>query len=224
MGLAEGDARVVAAGRRDLNDVLSAMAREAQATALSERQGIDRSLALQVVDGHADLDQILSKRRRKVYLEEKGRRSVFTDGLDRPLVVGVLGRAIREVRILEVLPYELRLVPAEGGPEEILHKLVVKYACAPRDARAVRKAQGRDEALAGVEARPLFRMQDRYPLPDRLLYPWFEAKARLLVTLVEGEQWAGSIAWMSRYEFGFGLKGGVEVVILRHAVARVEPC
>lgn len=224
MGLPEQTARAVVAGQRDLNDVLQALAREHRAVVLSERHRIDRSLALQVVDGHADLEQLLSKRRRKAYMAASGQRSIFTDRLasDRPLVLGLLGHAVREGRVLEVAPYEIRFAPADAGPEETLHKLQVKYAHDPADARGVRKALGRDAALAAVEARPLVRMQDRVPLPDRLLFPWFEKQTRLVVTLVEGEQWTGTIAWMSRYEFGFSLKTGIEVDILRHAVARVE--
>lgn len=226
MGLPEPAARAVAAGQRDLNDVLRALAREAQATTLAERHAIPRSLALQVVDGQADLERILSKRRRQAYLLEHGEHSVFGAAVasGQPCVLGCLGRVTREVRILEALPYEVRVAPMDGGPEETLHKLTVKYACGPGEARAVRKAMGRDAALGAVVAHPLVRMQDRYALPDRLLFPWFEQAVRLRVTLVEGEQWTGTVASMSRYEFGLGLRAGATVTILRHALARVEPC
>ncbi len=226
MGLSESAARAVAAGQRDLNDVLRSLARDHQATVLAERHGIDKSLALQVVDGQADLERILSKRRRKAHLEIHGGRSALTDALSagQSLLLGLLGHVVREVRILEVLPYEVRLAPAEGGPEETLHKLQIKYACSPADARAMRKAQGRDAQLAAAEASPLYRMQDRYPLPDRDLFPWFERQTRLHVTLVEGEQWTGPVTWMSRYEFGLQLRGSAGVTVFRHAVARVEAC
>ncbi|MEM6931168.1 MAG: hypothetical protein AAF602_29830, partial [Myxococcota bacterium] len=56
-------AMAVAHGRMDLNDALERMARRDRVKVLMDRHGLSRALATQVVIGHADLDQVLSRRR-----------------------------------------------------------------------------------------------------------------------------------------------------------------
>lgn len=224
MGLSRRDAVDVAAGRQDLNDVLKRMAVRDRARHLMERYGFQKALATQVAKGHADLDQVLLGRRLKEYVRDRFERTVFTDFLEagRPLSLGVHGRSIRRVRMLENGKFEVRFEDLKTGEEESLHKLQVKFAFDPDHWKKVRRALSYDKQVRQLEQEPRPRPQDRYRCSDRRLFHYLEAETPIQVTTLEGERFSGTVRWISQYEFELEVKGRVGIVVLRHALQDVE--
>ncbi len=224
MGIPHKWAVQVAAGQRDLSQVLEELARRDRVQQLIDRHELQRSLATQIVLGQADLEAVLCKRRRKAYVLETNNRSVFDQAIasEEPWSLATLGRSNRQVLIRESRQYELLLQPVKGGDPGELHKLQVKFLYRSKDRKALRKSLSFDKAYKGVVAEPIWRIQDRYPCHDKVLFPWYEAGTRLRITTVEGEQLSGPIRWFNRYEVGLELKNGSEVVVLRHAFADVS--
>lgn len=224
MGLNPRDARLVALGKADLNQLLQKMAEVERASRLQEKHTLNRALAVQIAKGHADLGQVLTRRRMESYLEEHGDRSALTDALQTGGAVGLalLGRRTIQARVVAVAKYEFDVVDAETGTPEHLHKLMVKYTFQPEERKTIRKSQSFDKERSKAVVEPVFRPQDRYRCSDRRLFSYQEARTKLLVSLVEGEQFNGSVSWMSEYEFGLELRGGGIVVIMRHALADIQ--
>jgi hypothetical protein len=223
MGIPRRFAQQIAAGQRELNEVLQEMAQHDRVDKLVEQHEIPRSLAVQVVLGHADLDAYLAKRRRHAYRDEVGARSVFEEAVSSgdTYTFALLGRKFSTVKVLAAERFELRVQDHGGGEPEALHKLTVKLAYRAEDRKAARKAISQDKAFKGVVAEPAWRIQDRYHCPDKLLFPWLEAGTRLVFTTVEGDRVTGSVAWFSRYEIGVSVRDA-ELVMLRHALASVR--
>ena len=224
MGIPRSMAQQVASGQRELNEVLQDMARQERVNKLVAAHDIPRSLAVQVVLGQADLDAYLAKRRRQAYRAEVGSRSIFEQAVvaEEPYGFALLGRSLRTLGVLESGRYELQVQDTTGGEPEALHKLNVKIVYRAQDRKAARRAISQDKAYRGVVGEPLWRIQDRYHCPDKLLFPWLEAGRRVTLTTVEGDRVQGSIAWFSRYEIALTVRGDAEVVLLRHALASVQ--
>ncbi len=228
MGIPRRHAQQVVAGQRELNEVLQEMARQERAEKLVATHDIPHSLAVQVVLGQADLNAFLAKRRRHEYRAEVGARSVFDQaiGVDEPYTFALLGRQQRQLKVLSSDRFELQVQDAKGGETqgepETIHKLTVKMVFSADDRKAARRAISQDKAYRGVVAEPLFRIQDRYHCPDKILFPWLEAGARLVATSVEGDRVQGVIAWFSRYEIALTVRGEGEVVLMRHALTDIS--
>lgn len=224
MGIPRRLAQQVASGHRDLSDILQEMARHEKVDKLVAEHDLPRSLAVQCVLGQADLKAYLSKRRRHEYRSEHGWRSVFQEAHQdaEPRTFAVLGRANRHVQVQAVDRYELDVVDANGGEPEKLHKQQVKLVYRVEDRKVVRKALGRDKAYKDVVAEPVWRIQDRYHCPDKMLFPWLENGTRVQFVTVEGERIQGVVTWYSRYEITFEVRGGAIVTALRHSLAEVR--
>jgi sRNA-binding regulator protein Hfq len=220
MGIPRRLAQQVAGGQRELNEVLQEMARQERADKLVEAHGIPRSLAVQVVLGQADLDAFLAKRRRHQYRDEVGGRSVFAQAVDsdEPFCFALLGRAQRTLQVLEAGRFELRVQGPDDSEPQTIHKLTVKMVYRAEDRKLVRKAISQDKAYRGVVAEPIWRIQDRYHCPDKVLFPWLEAATKVSLVTVEGDRIQGTVAWFSRYEIAMTVRGDAEVVVMRHAL------
>ncbi|MFH1463840.1 MAG: hypothetical protein ABIO70_05610 [Pseudomonadota bacterium] len=222
MGLPRRAAQQVAQGQRSLSDVLQEMAREDKVEKLIAEHGFQRSFAVQVVAGQASLDDYLERQARHAYRREHGARSCYDTvaASGEPLTLAVLGRALRTVKILTVDRYELE-IQEEGQEPERLHKLQVKLCYAPAERKAVRRAWGTDKSLKDVIAEPVWRIQDRYHCPDKVLFPWMKQGQRVTLTLAEGERLQGVIGWYSRYEIGLQVRDAT-LTVMRHALVKAE--
>ncbi len=221
MGIPRRLAQQVAGGQRELNEVLQEMARQDRVDKLVAAHDIPRSLAVQVVLGQADLDSYLSKRRRHAYRAEVGGRSVFefAAASDEPYTFALLGRKLRALNVQRSDRYELQVQDPKSGEDETVHKLTVKLAYSSADRKAARRSISQDKAYKGVVAEPIWRIQDRFHLPDKEIFPWLEAGKRVSLTTVEGDRLQGTVAWYSRYEIALTVRGEAEVVVMRHALA-----
>ncbi len=215
-------AMAVAHGRLALNEALERMARNDRIEKLIKKHDLSRALATQVALGQADLDRVLHRRRFEAHRQEHRDRSILdaSAASGDPLVLALHGQEHLEATVIEVRPYEVILQPPGGEPEE-RHKLQIKFAYAPKDRKAVKKALSWDETLQASPREPIERPQDRYPCSDKRIFRYLDDKAEVQATFLEGERLRGRVVWMSRYEFGLEIPGGKVVTVFRHALAEL---
>lgn len=205
----------VAHGRMDLNDALERMARRDRVNVLMERHGLSRALATQIAIGHADLNQVLSRRRLEEHRTENRDRTCLTVGNQLAVVLHDGRTLAGTVELVE--PYTFR-VAAEGTEPEDVHKLQAKYAYNPSDWKKVKKAVRQDKEVAKQPAEPAVRPQDRYSCSDRRLFGYLDQGTEVVATLLDGDVLRGTVGWFSRYEFGLGVRGDIEVTVFRHSL------
>jgi sRNA-binding regulator protein Hfq len=210
----------VAHGRLDLSEALERMARRDRVTALMERHTLSRALATQIALGQADLDQVLARRRLEEHRVTYRDRTCLAPGAELVLVLHD-GRTVKGT-LAKVEPYNVTVATATGGAtpggtEQVLHKLLVMYAYAPGDWKAVKKAVKAGDRKAEVDA-PALRPQDRYTLSDRRLFQFQDGGQETTATLLDGTTIRGAVAWFGRYEFGLRLRGEATLTVFRHAL------
>lgn len=214
-------AMAVAQGRMELNEALERLARRAEVDRLVRKHGLSRSLATQVAMGHADLDAYLAKQRMENHLQEHLQHSCLDTSMrdEQAYVFGLHGGRRADAVVKNNDAYTVTLTGKDG--EEEVHKLQFKYGYVPDAWKKVRKSMKKDKALASEPREPIVRPQDRYSCSDKRLFRYMDDGAMIDVTLLEGEIFRGSVAWFGRFEFALELKGGVQVVIFRHALHRI---
>ncbi len=224
-GLPVDAARRVALGQADVSDLVAKLAFRAQVDALMARHGLIRALATQVVLGQAGLDAILQRRRVDAHLDAHRDRTVLDEARasGAEITLGLHGQRNLRARITAVERYEITVVDSDTGDVHPVHKLQLKYAYATDDHKRVKKALDYDKVRRDRGAvEPLPRPQDRYACSDRRLGQLLDARVPVVATTLEGERFAGEIAWISRFEFGLRTKAGGEVTLFRHALDLLE--
>lgn len=212
-------AMAVAHGRMELNEALERMARKDKVNALMERHQLSRALATQIALGHADLDVVLARRRLDEHRTTNRDRTCLVPGARLTLVLHD-GRTLKGA-VGEVTAYQFGFAADTG--EEIVHKLLVMYAYAPDDWKAVKKGVKADKKLAPGDAAPAARPQDRYSCSDKRLFGYLDKGTEVMVTLLDGETMRGTITWFGRYEFGLKLRTEADVTVFRHSLKDASP-
>jgi hypothetical protein len=69
---------------------------------------------------------------------------------------------------------------------------------------------------------PIISPKDRHHVKNKTLFPLMQQRVVLLITLLEREIIKGLVQGFSRYDLTISLKGGVPVVLLRHAILDVR--
>ena len=207
-------AMAVAHGRMDLNDALERMARRDRVKVLMDRHELSRALATQIVIGHADLEQVLSRRRLAAHRQDHRERTCLEPGTE--ITLALMDGTMPRGSIETVAPYTITF---ESGDETVeLHKLKIKYSYAPGDWKKVKKGVRYEAKKPETEVEPSERPQDRYSCSDRRLFGYLDSKQEIAATLLGGDVMRGHITWFSRYEFGLVLRSGVELTVFRHAL------
>lgn len=210
-------AMAVAHGRMELNEALERMARKDRVNALMERHDLSRALATQVALGHADLDQVLARRRLEVHRDQNRDRSCLVPGA--AVALQLFDGRVAKGRVGAVEPYQLTL-EQDDGTAETLHKLQVVYGYAPGDWKAVKKGVRVDKKAARAEG-PAVRPQDRFSCSDKRLFGYLDRGADLSITLLDGSVLRGRVSWFGRYEFGVRLRTDADVTVFRHALREI---
>lgn len=213
-------AMAVAHGRMELNEALERMARKDKVNALMERHDLSRALATQIALGHADLDVVLARRRLETHRITHRDRTCLVPG-SRLAIVLHDGRTLKGT-VGEVSAYQFAF-QRDDGPEEQVHKLLVMYAYAPEDWKAVKKGVKVDKRVAADAAAPAARPQDRYSCSDKRLFGYLDKRTEVAISLLDGETMRGTITWFSRYEFGLKLRTDALVTVFRHALKDASP-
>ena len=215
LGLSPSFAMAVARGLLGLSEAVSRMAQSEKATRLEERHSLPRSVAMQVALGQASLEDVLRRRRFEEHRAQNRSRTGFIAGS--PLCFGLLGGERPSGLLVSVEPYELTL-RLDSGVDQALRKLTVKYVHAATDLKRVRKVSRVDRSKPIGSSTAAERPQDRLPLSDKRLFDWMDGVAEVEMVFLDGESFRGRVLWLSRFEFGFGLKGDVELAVCRHAL------
>jgi len=218
-GMPSHMANAVAHGRLELNAALERMARSDRVNALMNRHGLSRALATQVAIGHADLDQVLARQRLSAHRTEHRDRTCLEPGRTLALAL-TSGRIVKGV-LGEVTPYGFQLATEDATLD--VHKLEAKYSYDPADWKRLKKGVKIDRTAQAAPAAPSERPQNRYGCSDKRLFGYLDGEVEVLTTLLEGERLRGHVRWFGRYEFGMTLRGGVDAVVFRHALARLAP-
>ena len=224
-GISRALAMQVVLGRVELNDVLTRMAHKAEVESLMRRHDLSRALATQINLGQADLDSVLFKRRMAQHLSDNADRSVLVQAaLDgAPISLALHGQRGVDGAVLRVDRYEFQFKP-RNGEKETVHKLQAKFAVDASLRKKVRKSLSYDkERRATGRVEPLWKPQDRYTCSNKRLFGFQDRQVPVEVSFLEGEILRGVVTWVGRYEFGLEVKGGVEVVVFRHALANLTP-
>ena len=214
-------AMAVAHGKMELNEALERMARRDRVTTLMERHALSRALATQIAIGHADLDQILARRRLAEHRAENRDRTCLEPGV--PLALALHGNRVIKGQVVPVDPYTFRFVEGEGeGDPEEIHKLEVKFGYDPADWKKLKKGVRQNKRQPERDT-PAVHPQDRYSCSDRRLFGYLDRGDEVVATLLDGDILRGRVAWFGRYEFGLILRTEAEVTIFRHALKDLSP-
>lgn len=194
---------------------------------LMMRHRLDRSTATQIVQNRISLDKYLHSRRRKAHLKKYCNRSILevARGDGRPRIFSFHGKEVFVARIKKVHAYEVELVRlgADLKPDrdpELIHKLEFKFGGRFDHAAKLQSAMSTCESGSAV-AKPILRPQDRYPISDKKLFGWVDAKTDICVNTLEGDVVKGGLSWIGRWEIGLDVQG-VELVVFRHALANIQ--
>ena len=220
-GIPRSLAQQVVSGQLSLNGAIEKLALRDRVEALMRKHDMSRALATQIAIGHADLEVVLRRARMRAHKEAHYAESILdaaaADG--RELGLGLHGRRTVRGAIASIDRYELDLRTEAG--EERLHKLAIKFAFDPAQAKRVRRATRYDKARRAAPSEPIVRPQDRYTCSDRRLFGYIDAGVQVKVVTLEGELFRGRITTLRRYEFVLELKGGVALTVFRHALAEL---
>lgn len=221
-GITRALAVQVALGRVELNDVLTRMAHKAEVESLMRRHDLSRALATQIMLKQADLEGVLFKRRMAQHLSDNGERSILvSSALDgNPISLALHGQRGVDGTVLSVDQYEFQFKPRTGEAETV-HKLQAKFAVDASLRKKVRKALSYDKERRAASDEPVWKPQDRYTCSNKRLFTYQDRGTPVEVRLLEGEILKGKIIWVGRYEFGLEVKGAVQLVVFRHALAKI---
>ncbi len=157
------------------------------------------------------------------YLRAHQKRSLFAEeaGKGTSWCLFLHGHQRRRGRIQEDQTYEIDLETQEGGVEQI-HKVKVKMVCEAAKEEEVIGRMGTNEALKKAPEGPHFGPRYRHHIKNKTLFPLMNRKEVLFFSTLEGEVLRGIVTEFSRYEIRLSMKGGVSVVLLRHALFDVR--
>lgn len=221
-GLERAEAAQVARGRADLNEVIARLAMNVEVDSLMRRHDLSRALATQIARKQANLEQVLNKRRMQAHVEANHARSLLdpSSTAKEPIFLVLHGGRQAEGRVLAVHQYEFEF-QENGKDPETIHKLKVMYGCLAVDRKKVRRLVRADEVQKAASTGPIEKPQDRYTCSNQRLFGYLRDKKSVDVTLLEGDRFTGEVEWIGRFEIGLRLKGNIDVVIFRHALAHV---
>ncbi len=178
-------------------------------------------MARRVPEGrHVDPDPLEGLRD---YLASHQKDSIFAKeaGRDTSWCLFLHGDERKKGRIQSDQTYEIDLLTPQGVVEKI-HKVKVKLLCEASQEEEVRERLRQDEALKAAPQGPHFGPRYRHHIKNKTLYPLMNRKEVLFFTTLEGEVLRGVLTGFSRYEIYLSMKGGIPVVLLRHAVFEVR--
>ncbi len=159
----------------------------------------------------------------KKYLMDNYEKSAFDSALNdtSPWVYHLHGRRIVSARLTRNSTYEIVLA-ADGQAEEEIPKTDVKLLCPVSHSEAVAGLIKVDQKVRARELDPIISLKERHHIKNKTLFPLMEERTVLFFTLLEGEVIRGLVTDFSRYDLTISLKGGVTVVVMRHAVLDVR--
>jgi sRNA-binding regulator protein Hfq len=153
------------------------------------------------------------------YLDEAYHVSVFDQARDSGYLweMHLHGHQIMKARVIENLPYDLKL-NIQGQGEKEIPKIEVKFLYPVDVSESVRILIKIENDTKKRALKPILAPKDRYFIKNKSLFPLMKEKRVVFFTLLEGEVIRGIITGFSRYDIMVHLKGGIPVTILRHSI------
>lgn len=210
----------VASGRFSMDQAKQFRMQKEKMRTLVKEHAIPPSLAGQVARNRLTLGKALCISHMKETLDKNAQRSCLVEAFEaqRPLVLCVHPQRRLEGLVTEVTKYNFKF-RANGAEAEIeLFKHEAKLGYSPEDAAQVEGALVKDEAVAALNLSPIVHRRERKLIKNEFLQTLVDDKARMTMTLLEGEKFAGRIEWFGFWEFGFVLDNGTKVTVFRHAI------
>ncbi len=157
------------------------------------------------------------------YLKDNYEKSVFDAALNdpSPWVYHLHGRNIIQARMVASSPYQV-VLSADGETEQKIDKINIKLLYPASQAGAAGKRIKTDKKIAARGLEPIISPKNRHYIKNKTLFPLMQQREVLFFTLLEGEIIRGVVLAFSRYDLTVGLKGGIPVMVLRHAVLDVR--
>jgi sRNA-binding regulator protein Hfq len=153
------------------------------------------------------------------YLDEAYSRSIFDEAQSsgEGLVLHLHGRRTIRAAILENLKFDIK-VRTEQGQNEKIPKIQVKLLYPEAYASKVNPLIKIDKKIEALKLEQILAPGKRFHVKNKTLFPLMKEKQVLFFTLLEGEIIRGIVSGFSRYEIAMGLKGGVPITVMRHAI------
>lgn len=127
------------------------------------------------------------------------------------------GNRLIKAKVLDNMKFEVKL-GIEGESEETIHKTQVKLAYPVEHTKDVKKQIKEDKKVKNKGLEAIYRIRGRNFIKNKTLYPLMKEREVLFFTLLEGDLVRGVVIDFSKYEIKVGLKGGIPVIVLRHAI------
>lgn len=159
----------------------------------------------------------------KEYLAENYEKSIFEEAFASKSLFDfhIHGNQILTAQISEVQKYDVELSPSNGEPV-MLQKTDIKFVHSHEHLDQILKLLKYNEHVKKQKLEPIVTVKERKFVKNKSLFPLMKDREVMFFTLLEGEILRGVIASFSRYEITLHLKGGIPVVIFRHAVYDVR--
>ena len=153
------------------------------------------------------------------YLDENYSLSVFGTLFEsgRKAVFHLHGHRVGTAMVKELERYDITL-ETDDLKKEKLPKHNIKMVYEESLSPVVPPLIKTDMAVKSKNYEPIISGAHRNHIKNKTLFPLMKDRTALFFTLLEGEIIKGIILGFSRYEITVGMKGGVPVTILRHAV------
>lgn len=132
------------------------------------------------------------------------------------------GRILRG-RVMENRKFEILFLPEpETGAPISLNKIDIGFLYPAEASGEVCSLLKKDPKVEALDLKPIVSSVKRFHIKNKSLFPLMKDRVVLFFTLLEGDVLRGLISEFSRYEITLHLKGGLCVVLLRHAVFDVR--
>ncbi|RME05724.1 MAG: hypothetical protein D6812_02645 [Deltaproteobacteria bacterium] len=187
---------------------------------LARELGISENRARLVLDGTLSREQAVALEALAAYKKEHDVNSELDRAFleKQPIKIGIYGHEILEGIIEEMAPYELVFRDIQDRRHEI-QKIRIKFFCdAKVDTKSLEKLIKPDEEVRALGLGPIVAPKLRNHIKNKVLFPLMQNREVIFFTTLEGDVIRGIVEGFSRYEIRVRMKGGIPVILLRHAI------
>ncbi len=156
------------------------------------------------------LNEYLSQNYEKSFFDKAKESGKFYD-------FHIHGHQILTAKVTENQPYQVQLA-IKNGEKIFKPKIEIKFIHEHAHRDKVLNLISYNDHVKKQQFQPIINQRNRHHVKNKSLYPLMKDREVLFFTMLEGEILRGVIADFSRYEITVNLKGGIPVVLLRHAL------
>jgi hypothetical protein len=153
------------------------------------------------------------------YLEKNYNSSIFDDAVasEKLWKLHLHGDHTKKAVIAKNLKFDIKI--SVGGKDvEVIPKIQIKFLYPEALSKIVTPLINIDKKIKALKLEPIVSPGKRNHIKNKSLFPLLKDRAVVFFTLLEGEIIRGIISGFSLYDITVSLKGGHQVVILRHSI------